>query len=71
MSMIPDLSDRGLVAQFGDVMNEIPELYEAMRRFELENRPAVNSGGFKMRGGGMSVNRGGDVPRIRVGNARG
>ncbi len=59
--MIPDISDEGLVRQFGDVMFEIPELFEALRRFELENRPV--KGGFR-----MSVNGGGNVRRIRVGN---
>lgn len=58
---IPDLSDEGLVRQFGDIMHELPELYEALRRFELQNRPV--KGGFK-----MSVNGGRSVTRIRVRN---
>lgn len=68
---IPDLSDEGLVRQFGDVMFELPELFEALRRFELQSRPAVTSDGFKMRGSGLSVQRGGGMLRLRIGNARG
>lgn len=65
-----DLSDEGLVRRFGDVMHEMPELYEAIRRFEIENRPAVTSGGFRMRADWVSVQRGsGDVTRIQVRHA--
>lgn len=71
MSMIPDISDEGLVRQFGDILFELPELWEALRRFDLENRPAVASGGFKLRADWVSVQCLGDVTRIRVGNARG
>ena len=70
MSMIPDLSDEGLVRQFGDIMFELPELFEALRRFELESRPAVTSGGFNIKGSALSVHRAGDMFRLRVGNAR-
>lgn len=69
--MIPDLSDEGLVKQFGDVLFEIPELFEALRRFEIESRPAVTSGGFNIKGSSLSVQRLGEITRIRVGNARG
>lgn len=57
---IPDLSEEGLVKQFGDVLFEIPELWEALRRFELENRPV--KGGFRMSVSGLRETR------IRVGN---
>lgn len=60
--MIHDLSDEGLVKQFGDILHEMPELYEALRRFELENRPG--KGGFK-----MSVAGSRNVTRIRIGNS--
>lgn len=70
MTVILDMSDKGLVAQFGDVMHELPELYEAIRRFELKNRPAVTSGGFKMKADWVSVQRGGGVLRVKVGNPR-
>ncbi len=70
--MIKDLSDEGLVRVFGDAMHEMPELYEAIRRFELKNRPAVTSGGFNMRSDSISVQRGdGSVLRVQVGNTRG
>lgn len=68
--MIPDLSDRGLVERFGDVMFEIPELFEALRRFEIESRPRSVSGGFKMRGDGMSVKSRGNELGIRIGDTR-
>lgn len=68
--MIKDLSDEGLVRVFGDAMHEMPELYEAIRRFELKNRPAVASGGFKMKADWVSVQRGGGVLRVKVGNPR-
>lgn len=71
MSVIPDMSDAGLVIQFGDLMHELPELYEALRRFELQSRPAVTSDGFKMRGSGLSVQRGRGMLRLKIGNARG
>lgn len=63
MSMIPDLSDCGLVRQFGDIMHELPELYEALRRFEIESRPV--RGGFK-----VSM-KGADKFGMRIGNPRG
>lgn len=67
--MIPDLSDRGLVEQFGDVMNEMPELYEALRRFEIKSRPAVTSGGFNLKADGVTVDQSPTVLRFRVGAA--
>lgn len=70
MTVIPDMSDKGLVAQFGDVMHELPELYEAIRRWEMQNRPRSVSGGFKMKADWVSVQRGGDVLRLQVGNTR-
>lgn len=71
MTVIPDMSDKGLVAQFGDVMHELPELYEALRRFEMQNRPTSTSGGFKMRADWVSVERGGSMLRVQVRNTRG
>lgn len=64
--MIPDMSDEGLVKQFGDVLFEIPELFEALRRFEIESRPTTKSGGFR-----MSVSGLGCKTRIRIGIPRG
>ncbi|RVH72556.1 hypothetical protein CN203_27620 [Sinorhizobium meliloti] len=68
MSMIPDLSDRGLREQFGDILLELPELWDALRRFEIESRPAVTSGGFKMKADWVSVEHIGDETRIRIGD---
>jgi hypothetical protein len=68
-----DLSDEGLVRRFGDVMHEMPELYEAIRLFEYKNRPAVTSGGFTLKADWVSVSvdgAAGHVSRIHVGNAR-
>lgn len=64
-----DLSDRGLVERFGDVMFEIPELFEALRRFELERRPIVTSGGVRVHGHGISMQRIGGKTRCRIGNS--
>lgn len=71
MSIVPDMSDEGLVGQFGDLMHEMPELYEALRRFEMQNRPTQISGGFKMKADWVSVERGGGgVLRLQVGHSR-
>lgn len=70
MSIVHDMSDEGIAAQFGDIVNELPELFEALRRFELQSRPAVTSGGFKMKADWVSVQRGGGVLRVKVGNPR-
>lgn len=64
--MIPDLSDEGLVRQFGDAMIEMPELFEALRRFAIENRPRAQSGGFGMKCDGVTVDRSATVLRFRV-----
>lgn len=69
--MIKDLSDEGLVRVFGDAMHEMPELYEAIRRFELKNCPVVVPGGFAVKSDTISVQREGSMLRLRVGNARG
>lgn len=71
MSIISDMSDAGIAAQFGDIVHEIPELFEALRRFEMKNRPTSTSGGMKMRADWVSVlvNGGRGVTRIRVGNS--
>lgn len=69
--MLDDLSDRGLVEKFGDVMFEIPELFEALRRFEIERRPVVTSGGVRVQGRGVSMQRVGAKTRARIGDTRG
>jgi hypothetical protein len=69
--MMRDLSDEAMAARFGDILFEIPELWEAIRRFEIENRPRSVPGGFIVKGGSVSVQRGTDMLRLRIGNARG
>ncbi|MEY9562268.1 hypothetical protein ABIA26_004610 [Sinorhizobium fredii] len=55
--MIMDMSDKAMAERFGDILFEIPELWNALRVFEMQNRPV--KGGFKVRGGaGVSVNCG-------------
>lgn len=71
MTMIPDLSDRGLREQFGDIVLELPELFEALRRFELQNRPTSVPGGFKVKADWVSVQRGSGMLRLQVRNSRG
>lgn len=71
--MINDLSDEGLVRRFGDIMHEMPELYEAIRLFEIKSRPMSDMGGFRIAADwvSVSVNGGaGNVSRIRIGNSR-
>lgn len=68
--MSRDLSDAGLVATYGDIMHELPGLYEAIRIFEMQNRPVRNIGGFSIRADWVSVHRtDGNVSGIRIGNA--
>jgi hypothetical protein len=71
MSIVPDMSDEGIARQFGDIVNEMPELFEALRRWEMQNRPMSMSGSFKMKSDWVSVERGGDMLRMKIGNARG
>ena len=69
--MTRDLSDEGLVAVYGDIMHELPELYSALRHYEMQNRPALTSGGFDLRADWVSVKRvDGHVSRIRVRHPR-
>lgn len=64
-----DLSDEAMAIRWGGILNEVPELWDAVRLYEIKNRPAVTSGGFKVRADWVSVQRAGDVTRLRVGNA--
>lgn len=65
-----DMSDKAMFERFGDVLHEIPELWDAIRAFEMQNRPV--KGGFKVRGdAGVSMEScaaGGPAFRIRVGH---
>lgn len=64
-----DLSDEGLVERFGDILFEIPELIHALRVQEIENRPAVTSGGVRIHGQRVSMQRIGGKTRLRIGNS--
>lgn len=67
--MLDDLSDRGLVEHFGDIMFELPELFHALRMYELARRPALTSGSVRVHGRGVSVQRVAGKTRARIGNA--
>jgi len=69
MSIVQDMSDEGIAAQFGDIVNEIPELFEALRRVEMQNRPTSTSGGFRIKADWVSVQRGGGVLRLKIGHS--
>lgn len=65
-----DLSDKAMAERWGHIINEIPELWDALRLFEMQSRPV--KGGFKIGGdAGVSMNGGaaGSELRIRVGRA--
>ena len=64
-----DLSDEAMAVRWGGILNEIPELWDAIRKYEIENRPAVTSGGFKMKADWVSMQCAGEVTRLRIGNA--
>lgn len=64
-----DLSDEAMAVRWGGILHEIPELWDALRRFEIENRPAVTSGGFKIKADWVSVQREGGVLRLQSGNS--
>ncbi len=71
MNATTDLTDEAMAIRWGGILNEVPELWHAIRKFEIENRPAVTSGGLNLKSDWVSVQRSaGDVTRIRVGNAR-
>lgn len=68
--MIEDISDEGLVARFGDIMHELPELFDALRIAELQSRPAANAGGFACRSDSVSMARERDGFVVRIGPRR-
>lgn len=65
--MIDDLSDEGLVARFGDVMHEMPELYTALRIAEIQSRPTTNERGLACRSAFFSMARQRDGLVMRFG----
>ncbi|CUW93599.1 hypothetical protein [Agrobacterium genomosp. 2] len=71
MDIATDLSDEAMAIKYGHVINEIPELWEALRIHEIKNRPEAIPGGFNMKSNSISVQREGGMLRLRIGNARG
>ncbi len=66
-----DLSDAAMAQRWGHVLNEIPELWDALRKFEIENRPMCKSGGFRIKSDAVSVQRRhGGVLRIEITRTR-
>ncbi|CUX03381.1 hypothetical protein AGR2A_pb10137 [Agrobacterium genomosp. 2 str. CFBP 5494] len=65
--MIDDMSDEGLVARFGDIMHEMPELYDALRIAEMQSRLAANEGGLACRSEFVSMARQRDGLVMRIG----
>lgn len=65
-----DLSDEAMAIRWGGILNEVPELWDALRKWEIEKRPAVVPGGFVIKADCVSVQRGsGGVTRIQVRHA--
>lgn len=67
-----DMSDKAMAERYGDILFEIPELWNALRVFEMQHRPS--RGGFRVHGNaGVSVDCGasfaGRELRIRVSHA--
>jgi len=70
MNPTTDLSDEAMAIRWGGILNEIPELWAAIRKFEIENRPAVAAGGFGIKADWVSVQREGSMLRLQCGNSR-
>lgn len=73
MDLRADLSDEAMAARWGGILHEIPELWDAIRLFEIKNRPMLESSGFRIKSDWVSVSvdgAAGHVSRIHVGNAR-
>lgn len=65
-----DLSDEAMAVRWGGILHEIPELWDALRKYEIQNRPMSVSGGFKIKCDWVSVQRPtGNVLRIQVGHS--
>jgi hypothetical protein len=63
-----DLSDKGLVERFGDIMLELPELFHAIRMYEIARRPVLKSSGVRVHGRGVSMQRVAGKTRLRIGD---
>lgn len=53
--MTDDLSDEGLVNAYGDILLELPELFEALRRFALKNRQFPAGQSVRLRHGASAI----------------
>lgn len=70
MDISRDLSDEAMAIKYGHVINEIPELWDALRKHEIKNRPMVVPGGFNVKSDAISVQRGsGNMLRLKCGNS--
>lgn len=72
MDICTDLSDEAMAIRWGGILNEVPELWHAIRKFEVENRPRSVLGGFNLKSDWVSVSVdgvSGNVSRIDVGHA--
>lgn len=70
MNPITDLSDEAMAVRWGGILNEIPELWDAIRLFEIKNRPAQVPGGFSLKSDAVSVQCDGKVLHLRIFKAR-
>ena len=64
-----DMSDRAMAERWGHILNEIPELWDAIRIYEIQSRPEKST--FRVCGdAGVSMQSGaGSELRIRIGRA--
>lgn len=66
-----DLCDEAMALRWGHVINEIPELWNALRKFEIENRSTSLPACFSIKDDLVSVQRVGNMTRIRIGDTWG
>lgn len=63
------LSDEAMALRWGGILNEVPELWDALRRYEIKNRPCLTSGGFAIKADWVSVGCKRGMLRLQVGNS--
>ncbi|GMB82795.1 hypothetical protein NN6n1_35780 [Shinella zoogloeoides] len=71
MNPTTDLSDEAMAVRWGGILNEVPELWDAIRLHEIKSRPAVTSVGFNLKSDWVSVSvdgGSGNVSRIQIRN---
>lgn len=70
MDIATDLSEEAMAIRWGGILNEIPELWDAIRHFEIKNRPTMSSSGFNLKADWVSVYSGpGSMLRLKCGNS--